>query len=72
MCDQTIRTGGLLLASGLRHPMRRIRFKDPGTGKRLVFLTSNFAPASAHYHRAVSMPVAGRVVFQINQAASSH
>ena len=24
--------------------MRRIKFKDPKTGKRLVFLTNNFAP----------------------------
>ena len=25
-------------------PLRCIKFKDPETGKRLVFLTNNFAP----------------------------
>ena len=33
----------LLLAQGLPAPLRRIRFNDPETGKRLVFLTNNFA-----------------------------
>ena len=34
----------LLLAARLsRAPLRRIRFNDPETGKRLVFLTNNFA-----------------------------
>src|SRR5664280_2505438 len=32
----------LLLAPRLRHAVRRIRFRDPETDKRLVFLTNNF------------------------------
>lgn len=42
------RAGRLLLASGFRHPLRRIRFKDPETGKRLVF------PISANTRAVVS------------------
>ena len=33
----------LLAARTFPTPLRRIRFKDPETGKRLVFLTNNFA-----------------------------
>ena len=33
----------LTLHKGSPAPLRRIRFKDPDTGKRLVFLSNNFA-----------------------------
>lgn len=41
-CDQTIR---FLTTEGRTHypaPLRKVRFKDPVTGHRLVFLTNNF------------------------------
>jgi hypothetical protein len=43
MCDQTIVLTGLYSCQDFATPLRRIRFKDPVTGKRLVFLTNNFA-----------------------------
>jgi uncharacterized protein DUF4372/DDE family transposase len=43
MCDQTIVLTGFYSRQDFAAPLRRIRFKDPVTGKRLVFLTNNFA-----------------------------
>ena len=43
ICDQTIVLTGFYSSKGFQTPLRRIRFKDPKTGKRLVFLTNNFA-----------------------------
>jgi hypothetical protein len=43
ICDQTIVLTGFYSRQDFATPLRRIRFKDPVTGKRLVFLTNNFA-----------------------------
>ena len=43
MCDQTIVLAGFYSRQDFDTPLRRIRFKDPETGKQLVFLTNNFA-----------------------------
>ena len=43
ICDQTIVLTGFYSRQDFDTPLRRIRFKDPQTGKRLVFLTNNFA-----------------------------
>ena len=43
ICDQTITLTGFYSRKGFEAPLRRIRFKDPETAKRLVFLTNNFA-----------------------------
>jgi hypothetical protein len=43
MCDQTIVLTGFYSRQDFDTPLRRIKFKDPETGKRLVFLTNNFA-----------------------------
>jgi hypothetical protein len=43
ICDQTIVLTGFYSRQDFDTPLRRIRFKDPVTGKRLVFLTNNFA-----------------------------
>ena len=43
ICDQTIVLCGFYSRQDFDTPLRRIRFKDPETGKRLVFLTNNFA-----------------------------
>ena len=43
ICDQTIVLTGFYSRQDFDTPLRRIRFKDPKTGKRLVFLTNNFA-----------------------------
>ncbi len=42
ICDQTIMLTGFYTRRDFDAPLRRIRFKDPKTGKRLVFLTNNF------------------------------
>jgi len=42
ICDQTIVLTGFYPRQDFDTPLRRVRFKDPTTGKRLVFLTNNF------------------------------
>jgi lambda repressor-like predicted transcriptional regulator len=47
ICDQTIELTVFYSKQGYGKALRRIRFKDPDSGKSLVFLTNNFAlPAS--------------------------
>ena len=43
ICDQTIVLTGFYSKQDFDTPLRRVRFKDPATGKNLVFLTNNFA-----------------------------
>lgn len=42
ICDQTIVLTGFYSQQDFDTPLRRVRFKDPTTGKNLVFLTNNF------------------------------
>jgi hypothetical protein len=42
ICDQTIVLTGFYSLKDFETPLRRIRFNDQKTGKRLVFLTNNF------------------------------
>src|SRR5207245_11583300 len=42
ICDQTIVLTGFYSRQDFDTPLRRVRFKDPTTGKRLAFLTNNF------------------------------
>jgi len=41
ICDQAIALNGFYVARDYPEHLRRIRFKDPDTGKTLVFLTNN-------------------------------
>ncbi|MCX7347944.1 MAG: IS4 family transposase [Alphaproteobacteria bacterium] len=41
ICDQSIAMNGFYIAKHYPELLRRIRFKDPETGKTLVFLTNN-------------------------------
>ncbi len=43
ICDQTVVLTGFYAFKDYEAPLRRIRFKDPESGKTLVFLTNNFA-----------------------------
>jgi len=43
VCDQTVVLTGFYSRKGFEEPLRRIKFNDPESGKRLVFLTNNFA-----------------------------
>ena len=42
ICDQTIVLSGYYAQKDYEDTLRRIRFKDPETGKSLVFLPNNF------------------------------
>ena len=42
ICDQTVALTGVISRKDYPEHLRRIRFKDPKTGKTLVFLTNNF------------------------------
>ena len=42
ICDQTIMLSVYYSHQGFPEPLRRIKYRDPKTGKRLVFLTNNF------------------------------
>ena len=41
ICDQSIAMNGFYVCKDYPEQLRRIRFKDPETGKTLVFLTNN-------------------------------
>ncbi|HEY0847949.1 MAG TPA: IS4 family transposase [Noviherbaspirillum sp.] len=43
ICDQTIALNGFYVAQDYPEHLRRIRFKDPESGKTLIFLTNNTA-----------------------------
>jgi Domain of unknown function (DUF4372)/Transposase DDE domain len=43
ICDQTVMLTVFYSRQGFDRPLRRVRFKDPQSGKTLVFLTNNFA-----------------------------
>lgn len=43
ICDQTIALNGFYSTQGYPEHLRRIRFKDPESGKTLIFLTNNTA-----------------------------
>ena len=47
ICDQTISLDGLQTKWNYPEHLRRIRFKDPDTGKTLVFITNNFTLPAA-------------------------
>jgi hypothetical protein len=40
MCDQTIALNGYYVAQDYPEHLRRIKFKDPASGKNLIFLTN--------------------------------
>src|SRR5438552_2738796 len=43
ICDQTVTLTVFYSRQGFEAPLRRVRFKDPETGKKLIFLTNNLA-----------------------------
>jgi DDE family transposase/uncharacterized protein DUF4372 len=42
ICDQTVALTVFYSKQGYPQPLRRVRYRDPETGKRLVFLTNHF------------------------------
>ena len=79
ICDQTIALSGVQTSLHDPEHLRRVRFKDPKTGKTLVFLTNQrtlpAATICALYksRRAprASGTTASRAVLQVDQAASA-
>ena len=47
ICDQTVMLTGVISRKDYPEHLRRIRFKEPETGKTLVFLTNNFVLPAA-------------------------
>ncbi len=47
ICDQTVALTGATSRKDYPEHLRRIRFKDPATGKTLVFMTNNFTLPAA-------------------------
>jgi len=47
ICDQTVGLSGFYSQQKYPHHLRRVRFKDPETGKTLIFLTNLFGPPPA-------------------------
>src|SRR5262249_21721400 len=62
----------LLLSSRLRHAAASRPIQRPHNRQAVGVPYQQFHLASIHHHRALSLPVAGRVVFQMDQAASSY
>ena len=60
--------GRLLHPSGFPELLRRIRFKDPESGKTLVFIKQLLASGR---HHLLQKPLAGGTLLQVDQAASS-
>jgi len=42
ICDQTVVLSGFYSHQGYPAPLRRVKYRDPDSGQRLVFLTNNF------------------------------
>src|SRR5499425_91248 len=62
----------LLLQARLRHASAPCSIQRPDIGQTLGVPHQQLHPASVHHHRALSLPLASRVVFQMAQAASSY
>ena len=71
ICDQTISLDGFYTRQDYPELLRRIRFKDPESGKTLVFITNNELASGRHHLRALQKPLAGGTLLQVDQAASS-
>ena len=71
ICDQTISLARLLHPSDYPELLRRIRFKDPESGKTLVFITRQLLASGRHHLRALQKPLASGTLLQVDQAASS-
>ncbi len=72
ICDQTIMLTGTTSRRAYPEHLRRIRYKDAETGKTLVFLNQQLRVVGNLDLRALQEPLAGGIVFQVDQAASSY
>ena len=70
--DQSVALDGFYTRKDYPQHLRRISFCDPETGKRLVFMTNNFALPCGDHRSALQKALAGRTVFQVDQAEPAH
>ena len=72
ICDQAVVLTGYYSQKGYEKPLRRIRFKDPETGKSLIFLTNNFALPALTITALYRCRWPGRTVFQVDQTTPTN
>ena len=71
ICDQTISLDGFYTRQDYPELLRRIRFKDPESGKTLVFITNNFSLPAATICALYKSRWQVGTLLQVDQAASS-
>ena len=71
VCDQTVVLTGFYSRQGFNRPLRRIKFNDPQTGKRLVS-SPTISPSTPSPSPSSTMSLAGGTLLQMDQAASAH
>ena len=72
ICDQTIALNGFYAAKHYPAYLRRIRYRDPETGKNLVFLTNQFALPALTICALYRCRWQCGAVLQVDQAAPAH
>lgn len=71
VCDQTITLIGFYAQKDFGTSLRRVRFRDPKTGKTPVFLTSNFALPALTIADLYRCRWQVELIFQMGKAASA-
>ena len=72
ICDQAIAMNGFYICKDYPEHLRRIRFKDPKSGKTLVFLTNNTTLPALTIAALYKESLASGVVLQMDQATFAH
>ncbi len=72
VCDQMIALDGFYVSKDYPEHLRRIRYKDPETGKTLVFLTNNTALPALTIAALYKSRWQVELFFQMDQTASAH
>ena len=72
ICDQRIALNGFYISQDYPEQLRRIRFKDPESGKDAGVPDQQHRFARIDHCRTVQEPLASRAVLQMDQAASAH
>ena len=70
--DQTLMLHGYQSAKDYPESFRGIRYKDPETGKRLLFITNNTALPALSICALYKAQMAGRVAFSLDKNALTH
>ena len=72
ICDQMIALNGFYAAKNYPEQLRRIRYQDPETGKTVGVPDQQHDTAAVDHRGPVQEPLAGGIVFQMDQAAFAH